>query len=835
MAERYKRLFSLPKNIYSAGSPVVIAAGALLLDNTNDKIIAQLKFKSISSKAIKSLRVSILPLDSVNRTLGEPVLHEYLDLAVNRDDEFGQKEAVFLPNPSTRAFSVTVVEVAFADNNVWTPEDDNWQPMPVPVAIDDKELLKQYQYRFGEDAKQLAVTVPGAWVCACGGINTDKENKCHKCGKKLGVLLACDMDELAAEKNKRLALERENRIKAEDAEREKRNRRRKRTKQTVSTILTLFFICALLSGAVVLFKDNMVKKANEASNADAGSQVDDISVAAEIPVRDIMVGDSVLIGKFEQDNVASNGPEPIEWVVLAKDNDKILLISKYVLDFQQFNPVNVTTSWSLSPIRERLNGYFLDSCFTPKEKESILSTSVSTYEMSATGELALNETQDRLFLLGVEECESYFVSDESRKCSPTKYAETRTNASYSSGYCAWWLRSPAVVGVNHVAFCSGNGTVNKVGDLVLSTIMGVRPAMWVVSEHLELENVIKEESSPSNTSHVDVAEEGPVLLDSLQKVQIGDRVTFGTYEQDHNAENGEEKIEWTVLDREEDSILLLSTYGLEEKPFDNVTTRSNWPNCELRAWLNGVFFKKAFSYEEQNYVKVVTLENDNLSHPTEDKVFLLSKSEVTKYFPNDSDRICISAYLHAIHSDRVHLKCWWWLRSPNKDLDKTMVVLPEGRVLEGGFNPGTSEYVRPAVWVKTKLDEDVQTNNPVNSEKPVPSANISNKPSSSSGSSSSGSSSFSYGSTSGSYIGKDRSKDAWVCAKKYVEDNLKSPSTAEFCKYTDATVMRVGEDEYIIHGYVDAENSFGATVRQTWTVSLFLTEKGFRSPYLEWG
>ena len=98
------------------------------------------------------------------------------------------------------------------------------------------------------------------------------------------------------------------------------------------------------------------------------------------------------------------------------------------------------------------------------------------------------------------------------------------------------------------------------------------------------------------------------------------------------------------------------------------------------------------------------------------------------------------------------------------------------------------------------------------------------------------SSSSLYGSTtSTTYRTTDRSRDAWVCAIGYVQDNLKSPSTAKFCKYTDATVMRVGEDEYIIHGYVDAQNSLGAAARQVWTVSLFLTEKGFRDPYLEWG
>ena len=119
---------------------------------------------------------------------------------------------------------------------------------------------------------------------------------------------------------------------------------------------------------------------------------------------------------------------------------------------------------------------------------------------------------------------------------------------------------------------------------------------------------------------------------------------------------------------------------------------------------------------------------------------------------------------------------------------------------------------------------------------PKPTNNTStskSSPGNNSATSSKNSGSSSKGST--SFYGKDRSRDAWVCAIKYVEDNLKAPSTAKFCKYTDATVMRVGEDEYIVHGYVDAQNSFGATVRQNWTVDLVLTEKGFRDPYLEWG
>ena len=49
-----------------------------------------------------------------------------------------------------------------------------------------------------------------------------------------------------------------------------------------------------------------------------------------------------------------------------------------------------------------------------------------------------------------------------------------------------------------------------------------------------------------------------------------------------------------------------------------------------------------------------------------------------------------------------------------------------------------------------------------------------------------------------------------------IESLLKSPSTADF---SDETVDHVG-DEIDIDGSVDAENSFGAALRMTWTCSV---------------
>ena len=59
--------------------------------------------------------------------------------------------------------------------------------------------------------------------------------------------------------------------------------------------------------------------------------------------------------------------------------------------------------------------------------------------------------------------------------------------------------------------------------------------------------------------------------------------------------------------------------------------------------------------------------------------------------------------------------------------------------------------------------------------------------------------------------------DAMVIAEKVVKSKLKSPSTADFCSTSDYTVSCVG-NSWTVTGYVDAQNGFGATVRNTFTV-----------------
>ena len=183
MSERYSRLFFLSENLYAAGSPVVIAAGALLKDNQTGKVIAQLKLRSIHSKVIKAVTVSIAPLNTAGNPLGNEVRYEYLDLKIGRDKEFGQKTPIALPDASTRSFCVKVVEVVFDDNDLWNASEAPWEPLPTPSSIGTvhgAEFEKQFHLKYGSDSKNIPLLVKDLWFCSCGALNRQEEFCCYQ-------------------------------------------------------------------------------------------------------------------------------------------------------------------------------------------------------------------------------------------------------------------------------------------------------------------------------------------------------------------------------------------------------------------------------------------------------------------------------------------------------------------------------------------------------------------------------------------------------------------------------------------------------------------------------
>ena len=61
---------------------------------------------------------------------------------------------------------------------------------------------------------------------------------------------------------------------------------------------------------------------------------------------------------------------------------------------------------------------------------------------------------------------------------------------------------------------------------------------------------------------------------------------------------------------------------------------------------------------------------------------------------------------------------------------------------------------------------------------------------------------------------------AYVMSKDFVKRRLISPSTAEFPSYSSIKTMYLGECKHEIRGYVDAQNPFGATIRNRYYVKL---------------
>ncbi len=82
-------------------------------------------------------------------------------------------------------------------------------------------------------------------------------------------------------------------------------------------------------------------------------------------------------------------------------------------------------------------------------------------------------------------------------------------------------------------------------------------------------------------------------------------------------------------------------------------------------------------------------------------------------------------------------------------------------------------------------------------------------------------------SSSGTSSSKDQFGHSEAYAKFTAEDivkrELKSPSTAKFCSTRDATITRSG-NTWTVSGWVDAQNSFGATIRNNFTVKFTFTQ-----------
>lgn len=318
----------------------------------------------------------------------------------------------------------------------------------------------------------------------------DADEKVYACQKKIEEMKAkVEADRLEKE---RLA-------------RKKAEKRAKRNKKIaiITTPIVCVVIAFIIVNAVIIpnSKYNDAVALMDAGNLDEaysifqelGDYKDSAKKARNIRVIEIQeklknadVGSYVTFGAYEQDNNNSNGKEDVEWLVLAKEGNKVLVVSKYALDCQQYNTSLTDVTWETCPLRKWLNGTFINNAFSAEEKKMIPTVSVIAYSNPNDNYRTRpgNDTKDMVFLLSITEANMYFTSDEARKCAPTDYAIAQGACAsdyYKTGgraTCCWWLRSPGssqntATGVNFVGGVNGNGVNVNCG------LYAVRPALWI--------------------------------------------------------------------------------------------------------------------------------------------------------------------------------------------------------------------------------------------------------------------------------------------------------------------------------------------------------------------
>ena len=189
----------------------------------------------------------------------------------------------------------------------------------------------------------------------------------------------------------------------------------------------------------------------------------------------LSVGDIIKFGNyFINDNKTK---EPIEWRVLEVSNDRALLITKDAIDCKPYDNELRDITWEECSLRQWLNNEFINQAFSKEEQNEIILTNISNPNNASYGTRGGNNTQDKIFLLSIDEAQKYFKDDRDRDCKASNY--TKQQGEWTNGClgnCCWLLRSP---GYYQYTAAHVIGVIYDVGFSVNRSISAVRPALYI--------------------------------------------------------------------------------------------------------------------------------------------------------------------------------------------------------------------------------------------------------------------------------------------------------------------------------------------------------------------
>lgn len=268
----------------------------------------------------------------------------------------------------------------------------------------------------------------------------------------------------------------------------------------------------------------------------------------------------------------------------------------------------------------------------------------------------------------------------------------------------------------------------------------------------------------------------PAVFATGTGVSVGDTITVGSYDQDGNKNNGDEAIEWLVLDLTGEYALVVSKEGLTSRRFHSSLKNCSWADSEVRQWLNTNFYNRAFTKEEQQRISATatgTAGTGSSSYTVYDNVFLLSSAEASRYLATTYARQCKPT--KAAIAEKCYISdygtCWWWLRSAGSSDEKVAYVGVAGNLDKDGNDANwENACVRPAMWIRLEASTTVDIPIFLDGDHPY---------GYSSGSSSSGSSST----TSGTQSQSSGTIYCWNCGEKIA-------ANSKFCMYCGSAIQQ---------------------------------------------
>lgn len=237
-------------------------------------------------------------------------------------------------------------------------------------------------------------------------------------------------------------------------------------KKMICIILSIVF-CIAISGCD---KHNDNNNNNIESNEPS---LDDMLTSAS-------VGDTIVFGKFDIDEETA-GKEDLEWIVLEKKNNKLFVMSKYIVSRQRNSAPDdsFNYSWAKSDVRKWLHDEFAENAFDKESYQKILTTRVYNYKYNTLNDIEQDPTEDKIFLPAVSELVKYGMG--TRGIGIHEQEKSRVAYLYNSSTPSTWFLRDTTEPEDGLCWVQETGRiiVHSAGGPDSDYGIGVRPVMWI--------------------------------------------------------------------------------------------------------------------------------------------------------------------------------------------------------------------------------------------------------------------------------------------------------------------------------------------------------------------